>query len=150
MNPSFAIMNTAAATLRQRRSATLLIFACILQAGCHTPSSPIKPVIKITHVPVASIGGPTQMDDIEGSVTNAKPEQQIVLYAHSGVWWIQPLTNQPFTRIQSDSTWKNATHYGTEYAALLVDSGYHPASKLVTLPSEGALQRLRLDCPCRR
>jgi hypothetical protein len=77
------------------------------------------------------------MDAIDGRVRNAASGQQIVLYAHSGVWWIQPFANQPFTRIQSDSTWKSFTHLGTEYAVLLVDSGYVPAAKLTILPEEG-------------
>ena len=56
------------------------------------------------------------MGDIGGRVRNATPGQQIVIYAHSGVWWIQPFANQPFTRIQSDGSWKSFTHLGTEYA----------------------------------
>ena len=77
------------------------------------------------------------MESIEGRVSNAKADQQVILYARSGAWWLQPLTNQPYTKIQPDSTWKNRTHLGSEYAALLVEPGYRPASKLVTLPSEG-------------
>jgi hypothetical protein len=88
-------------------------------------------------VPSANPGGPEQLEYIEGLATNARPDQQIVLYAHSGVWWVQPFANRPFTKVQADSTWKNSTHLGTEYAALLVESGYHPESKLETLPKEG-------------
>lgn len=77
------------------------------------------------------------MDSIEGRVSNAQPGEQIVLYAHSGVWWIQPLANQPYTKIQVDSTWRNLTHLGTEYAAVLVEPGYRPSSKLISLPEEG-------------
>jgi hypothetical protein len=122
---------------RRRGSAHLVLLACTLLAGCRAQMPPVKPGIEVTQVPVASIGGPEQMDDIEGRVIHAKRGQQIVLYAHSGVWWIQPLMNQPYTKIQSDSTWKNLTHLGTEYAVLLVDPGYRPASKLVSLPAEG-------------
>jgi hypothetical protein len=86
---------------------------------------------------MANPGGPEQLDYIEGRVSNAKPDQQIVLYARSGIWYIQPFVNRPFTKIQSDSTWKNSTHLGTEYAALLVEPGYHPESKIETLPREG-------------
>jgi hypothetical protein len=88
-------------------------------------------------VPLANPGGPEELDYIEGRVSDARPDQQIVLYAHSGVWWIQPFANRPFTKIQADSTWKNSTHLGTEYAALLVEPGYHPESKMATLPKEG-------------
>jgi hypothetical protein len=96
-----------------------------------------KPALEITQVPVASLGGPTEMDAIAGRVSNAKPGEQVVLYAHSGVWWIQPLANQPYTKVQADSTWNNLTHFGTEYAALLVEPGYRPAAKLIVLPAEG-------------
>ena len=34
------------------------------------------------------------MDFIEGRASGAKPGQQIVLYARSGIWWIQPFANQ--------------------------------------------------------
>ncbi len=77
------------------------------------------------------------LDLIEGRVENAAPDQQIVLYAHAGAWWIQPTTDQPFTKIQPDGTWKNSTHLGTEYAALLVAPNYHPGAKLDTLPPLG-------------
>ena len=77
------------------------------------------------------------MSYIEGRVSNAAPGQQIVIYAHSGVWWIQPFANQPITKIQPDSTWRNSTHLGTEYAAILVEPGYRTASKVTTLPAEG-------------
>src|SRR5271168_3701541 len=114
-----------------------LILAAILLSGCKSQSVPGKAVLEITQAPMASLGGPDQMDSIEGRVTNARPGEQIVLYAHSGVWWIQPLANQPYTKIQADSTWRNLTHLGTEYAAVLVESGYRPASRLVSLPTEG-------------
>ena len=121
-------------TLQLKR---LLLVAALLFAGCKSQPLLGKPAIEITQVPIASLGGPTQLDSIEGRVSNAKPGQQIVLYARSGVWWIQPLANQPYTKIQSDSTWRNLTHLGTEYAAVLVEPGYSPASKLATLPTEG-------------
>jgi len=64
--------------------------------------------------------------------------QRIVLYAKSGIWWVQPTVDQPFTTIQSNSTWTNSTHPGTEYAALLVGPGYRPPPTTEVLPSEGA------------
>jgi len=77
------------------------------------------------------------MDYIQGRASGAQPGQQIVLYAHSGTWWVQPFANQPFSKIQPDSTWKNSTHLGTEYAALLVEPGYTPSPKIAALPKEG-------------
>jgi signal transduction histidine kinase len=61
----------------------------------------------------------------------------VVLYARSGAWWVQPFENQPFTVIQPDSRWRNHTHPGTEYAALLVDPGYQPAARIDELPAPG-------------
>ena len=110
---------------------------CILVAGCHLPRLAPKPTLEISHVPPATAGGPERMDSIEGRVTGAKPGQQIVLYAKNDVWWVQPFANQTFTAIQSDSTWRGFTHLGTDYAALLVDPGYHAEPKLAALPAEG-------------
>jgi hypothetical protein len=124
--------------LRQRWPDIVLVFVGLLLAGCHSSNlTPPKPSLQLTRVPSANPGGPEQLDYIEGRATNAKPDQQVVLYALSGVWWVQPFANRPFTKIQADSTWKNSTHLGTEYAALLVESGYHPESKIETLPKEG-------------
>lgn len=123
--------------IRIRDLATRLWFpmiAGLLLAGC---KSQVKPAIAITEVPGASTGGPSQMEPIAGTVTNGKSGDQVVLYARSGMWWLQPLTDQPYTKIQSDSTWKSLTHLGTEYAALLVEPGYRPASKTTALPAEG-------------
>lgn len=71
-------------------------------------------------------------------MTQARPGQKIVLFARWGPWWVQPLANQPFTTIQPDSTWRNSTHYGTDYAALLVDPEYQPTPTMDALPSQGA------------
>jgi hypothetical protein len=124
------------ANSRQMRLVRCLMLAVVILGGCKR-QQPGKPVLEITQVPIANLGGPTQLDAITGRVSNARPGEQIVLYARSGVWWVQPLANQPYTKIQADSTWNNLTHLGTEYAALLVESGYRPASKLVSLPGEG-------------
>src|SRR5262249_17494139 len=66
-----------------------------------------------------------------------RPGQQIVLFARSGIWYVQPLADQPFTQIQPDTKWRSPTHLGTEYAALLVEPGYQPPSSTDVLPGEG-------------
>jgi hypothetical protein len=119
------------------RSAVLFGFLSVLFCGCHSSTISSKPSLQITQVPSANPGGPVQMDFIEGRVTGAKPDQKIVLYAYSGIWWIQPFASREYTNIQPDSTWRNSTHLGTQYAAILVDPGYHPPTKLANLPSEG-------------
>lgn len=67
-----------------------------------------------------------------------KAGYQIVLYAQSErIWFVQPFENQALTKILPDGTWKNSTHLGTEYAALLVDSSYRPPSRISVLPDVG-------------
>ncbi|HEX4320013.1 MAG TPA: glycoside hydrolase family 16 protein [Acidobacteriaceae bacterium] len=123
---------------RRLPASGLLLIAGLLLGGCRPQNQSTKPRVQLTQIPSANPGGPAQLDYIAGTVTGAKPGQQIVLYARSGgVWWIQPYVAHSLTRIQADSTWKNETHLGTEYAALLVEPGYHPISKTVTLPAEG-------------
>ncbi len=78
------------------------------------------------------------MEKISGRAPGARQGQRIVLFARDGVmWWVQPMSNQPFTPIDSDFTWQGATHLGTEYAALLVEEGYAPPSITDTLPGQG-------------
>jgi hypothetical protein len=116
----------------------VLVLVGLLLAGCRSNTLKVtKPSLQLTRVPSANPGGPEQLDYIEGRAIGARPDQQIVLYAHSGIWYVQPFANRPFTKIQADSTWKNSTHLGTEYAALLVEPGYHPESKIQSLPKEG-------------
>lgn len=83
-------------------------------------------------------GGPALIGPLAGRVHGAQPGQRIVIYAHSGLWWVQPFSNQPFTLIEPDSTFSTPTHMGTEYAALLVDHGFNPALNLSALPPVGS------------
>ena len=77
------------------------------------------------------------MDIIAGRVTGAKPGQQIIVFAHSEVWWAEPRMGRLLIEIQPDSTWTTQTHFGTEYAAALVDLGYQPSLTSAELPKEG-------------
>jgi PAS domain S-box-containing protein len=70
-------------------------------------------------------------------VIGARPGQRIVLFAHWGPWWVQPLVDQPFTTIEPDFKWRSVTHFGTQYAALLVDTNYQPPARTDALPSTG-------------
>jgi hypothetical protein len=113
------------------------IVCCLLFGGCHSSQTVSEPSIKFTKIPPAKEGGSDKIDTIEGSVSGAKPGQKIVLYAKSGIWWVQPFATKPFTAIQTDSSWKTSTHFGTEYAALLVEADYQPPPKLDKLPNPG-------------
>jgi hypothetical protein len=58
--------------------------------GCHSQKNSASPSIEFTHIPQAAQGGKERLDTISGRVMNARPKQQIVVYAHSGQWWVQP------------------------------------------------------------
>jgi hypothetical protein len=117
-----------------KRSA--LVILCLLMYGCRGWQATPEPSIQFTKVPAADAGGPDKVDSIEGLATGVRAGQQIVLYARSEeLWWIQPFSNRPFTKIQDDSRWKNETHLGSEYAALLVDQGYNPPHTAEVLPA---------------
>lgn len=77
------------------------------------------------------------MEKIAGRVKGGRSGQQIVIFARSGTWWVQPFSSRPFTKIQADSTWSASIHTGTEYAALLVDPGYSPPKVADELPRPG-------------
>ena len=118
------------------RRGTLLGVAGAVLAGCRSPHVGTQPSIEFTRIPQADEGGREKHDIILGRVKGARPGQQIVLYSRSGAWWVQPLVDHPFTKIQA-SQFSNATHLGTEYAALLVDPGYRPPKTTNELPQPG-------------
>jgi hypothetical protein len=129
---------------RQRRvrlNPKLVVLAAVyaLLAGCRAPRAGAEPTIEFSRLPKADEGGSESRAIIEGRVTDARPGQQIVLFARSGtgVWWVQPFANQPFTVIGPESKWENSTHLGTEYAALLVEDGYRPPETTKLLPDKG-------------
>lgn len=115
----------------------VLAIVCISMGGCRSHHVAPMPSISISRVPPAAAGGPERMDTIEGRVADAMPGEQVVLYTKNDVWWVQPFANQAFTKIESDGTWRNSTHLGTDYAVLIVEPGYHPESKPANLPTVG-------------
>src|SRR5215469_693516 len=128
---------------RARTSAWWKGVFCLLSiflAGCSKGPTNSSPQIVFSRVPAADVGGPEITDTIEGRVSPVRADQRIVLYAKSeGRWWVQPLVETPFTTIQGDSTWKNRTHLGTHYAALLVNPGYEPPYSPEELPTQGGV-----------
>jgi hypothetical protein len=115
----------------------LLLILCTALNSCQSHKADSGPSIEFTHIPPAAQGGREKVDTISGRVRNARPKQQIVIYAHSGPWWVQPWPDHPFIPIQSDSTWSTETHLGFEYAALLVEPDYHPLPELDVAPTQG-------------
>jgi len=114
----------------------LLLFSVLL-TGCHSQPGRDRPSIELSKIPPAAQGGRERVDTIAGSVHGAAPGQQIVVYARSGPWWVQPWPDQAFIPVQSDSTWSTTTHLGYEYAVLLVDRDYHPPPTMDAAPTQG-------------
>lgn len=119
------------------KSVLLMLGCCMLLSGCRARSQAAGPSIEFTRVPPADATRTDKLDIIQGRVAGARPGQQIVLYARAGAWWVQPLSSSPFTKLQPDLTWINSTHLGSEYAALLVEPGYHPQLRMEALPDIG-------------
>ncbi len=117
----------------------IVLFLAFLLNGCSaTGRAASKAVITLTRVPEANPGDHDQQDVIEGKVTGARPGQQIVLYARVGkLWWVQPLVDSPFTPILPGQVWRNETHLGTEYAAMLIAEGNRPNATVSELPPIG-------------
>jgi PAS domain S-box-containing protein len=115
---------------------SVVALSCMMPA-CRAALNESAPVIEFTRVPLAGEGGPDRTDTVEGRVIRARPGDRIVLFAHWGSWWVQPRVDQPFTIIEPDSTWRNSSHRGTEYAALLVEANYQPPAKVDSLPTTG-------------
>jgi signal transduction histidine kinase len=129
-----------------------LLSLCFLIDGCQvsrTDKQITGPAIIFTSVPSIDrrdvLGNPGKKSTIKGRVIGARPGQQIVLYAHaldeSGqmTWYVQPLALEPFTEIRTNSTWRNSTHPGVEYAALLVNPEFKPPLRALSLPTEGVV-----------
>jgi hypothetical protein len=115
----------------------LPLFCCMLLGGCHARPGATGPTIEFTKIPPAAQGGRERVDTIAGRVAGARAGQQIVVYARSGPWWVQPWPDKPLIPIQADLTWGTSTHLGFEYAALLVEPGYRPPPTMDVAPSRG-------------
>ncbi len=67
-----------------------LLVLCIALNSCQSHKANSGPSIEFTHIPSAAQGGRERVDTISGRVRKSRPKQQIVIYAHSGQWWVQP------------------------------------------------------------
>src|SRR5215469_9643031 len=115
----------------------VFLSGCLPRGGCRYQLTNTAPSIEFTKIPPAAQGGRERVDTIAGRVSGARPGQSIVVYAHSGPWWVQPWPDQALIPIQSDSTWSTQTHLGFEYAALLVVAGSRPSPTLDVAPTQG-------------
>jgi len=118
--------------------ATMLVFTALSLPliSCHKlTNSASEATISFTQVPQWDRGDLNQADVIEGKVSGARQGRHILLYSKTGgLWWLQPRLNSPLTPILPDGVWRNEVHLATDYAALVVDSTYHPMAVLAELP----------------
>jgi hypothetical protein len=70
--------------------------------GCNSQKSTGSPSLELTKILPPAQGGRERIDTIAGRVRNAHPRQQIVIYAHSGTWCVQPWPDRAF--IPSEQT----------------------------------------------
>jgi hypothetical protein len=120
-----------------RMTFILFLTLTVLLSGCRSQKSAPVPAIEFIKIPPAAQGGRERVDTISGRVSGARPGQQIVVYARSGPWWVQPWPDKPFIPIQADATWHTETHLGFEYAAMLVEPTYHPPPTMDVAPAKG-------------
>lgn len=141
--PTRAVQRRTAEARINCRAANRRVFRIVLMAiaflasGCGPKKETSEPSIEFTKIPPAAQGGRERTDTISGRAIGSRRGQQVVVYARSGPWWVQPWPDHPQLAIQSDSTWSTPTHVGFEYAALLVEPGYLPPPTMDVLPARG-------------
>src|SRR5579864_737443 len=131
------IQATSATCPVLRIMSAIVFLSAVALVACRSERPQETPSISFTKIPPAAQGGRERVDTISGRVSGARPGQQIVIYAHSGQWWVQPWPDQPFIPIKADSKWSTETHLGFEYAALLVEPDYHPLPTMDVAPTQG-------------
>lgn len=104
--------------------ASFVLLATLLLPACRPAAGTAKPSIVFTEIPPFGPGGADRTERIAGKVTGAAANHQVVLFARSGTWWVQPMSAKPYTKIEQNQSFSSETHLGTEYAALLVGPGY--------------------------
>jgi hypothetical protein len=116
--------------------------------GLATPVA--RATVRITVIPPSdSVGGPDSDASIAGEVSVVPPgDYRVVVYALTvNVWWVQPTTADPLTKIGAGGKWEAKTHRGTRYAALLVPADFNPPGQTPTLPTrqEGVLASFEVE-----
>lgn len=120
-----------------RLTLAVVCACCFALNDCASRKTDTSPSVEFTRIPPAAQGGRERVDTIAGRVRGARSGQKIVIYAHSGPWWVQPWPDQALIPIQADSTWSASTHLGFDYAVLLVEPGYRPSPTLDVAPTQG-------------
>jgi len=112
----------------------LLTFLIFGNGMAQTPNSK-NYKITLNKIP-GSGGGPDITKIISGKVEGKDVSSLlIVIYAKAGgKWWVQPTTDNPFTKINTSGLWQNETHLGIQYGVLLVYKSFKPQNTYTTLP----------------
>ncbi len=121
--------------------------AMLLAGGCFqadsgvSPNEPALPAVGDSVIgdlrlpPEVSITSATQ-SSVAGTAENVHIGlHRIVLYAKTDRWYVQPLTTDPYTLIDSDGTWSNSTNSWNRLAAVLVEEDFVPEAVLTLHPS---------------
>jgi hypothetical protein len=99
------------------------------------------PTVEITTRPRFDERGSTiETDPIAGSVSGIDiAEHRVVVFAYTNAWWVQPYEGDDcLTPINPDLKWSTRTHFGKEYAVLLVKKDFNwTRNGTQSLPSEG-------------
>ncbi|MDH3891227.1 MAG: hypothetical protein OEV49_09095 [candidate division Zixibacteria bacterium] len=78
---------------------------------------------------ISIVGLQPDDDTVNGTANVLDTTQfQVVLWAKTNQWYVQPTVADPYTHIQGDGSWSNYTHPWDRIVALLVDSSYLPES----------------------
>src|ERR1044072_5663932 len=102
-------------------------------------SNTTGPSIQITEVPSKG-AGPEALETIAGTVRGVKVKDcKVVIFARTNTWYVQPYIDSSDSMINDDGTWRNDTHLGSQYAALLVKASYKPPATTGKLPATGGL-----------
>ncbi len=84
-------IGTASAAFPALRILSAIVFVSVVGLMAYSSETLQKtPSITFTKIPPTAQGGRERVATISRRVRNARPKQQIVIYAHSGQWWVQP------------------------------------------------------------
>jgi len=95
-------------------------------------------ILELDSKPVLdSIGGDLRMDTISGTVRSKYiRDNNIVIYAYTNMWYVQPVDTIPLTEINENGSWLTTTHLGSKYLIMLVGPDYVPAKTKMSDPKK--------------
>lgn len=103
---------------------------------------PTRPVVGDLSEPPAVTITDAGSGRIKGSANNLDTRtHQIVIWAKTDKWYVQPFIDSPYTAVGTDGRWESFTHPWNRILALLVDESYDPGATRTYHPSsdEGVL-----------